>query len=42
MGTRKRFFQDLASITAYLLFPNRTALIRALFDGEPPPKVLQA
>ena len=37
--TRKRFFQDLAAITGYLIFPNWAALIRTLVDGEPPPGV---
>ena len=37
IATRKRFFQDLAAITGYLIFPNRAALIRTLIDGEPPP-----
>ena len=42
IATRKRFFQDLAAITGYLLFPNWAALIRTMIDGEPPPEVLQA
>jgi hypothetical protein len=42
IATRKRFFQDLAAITGYLLFPNWAALIRTLIDGQPPPEVLQA
>ena len=40
IATRKRFFQDLASITGYLIFPNWAALIRTLIDGQPPPDVL--
>ena len=39
IGTRKRFFQDLAAIAGYLVFPNWAALIRTLVDGEPPPGV---
>jgi hypothetical protein len=42
IATRKRFFQDLAAITGYLLFPNWAALIRTMIDGQPPPEVLQA
>ena len=39
IGTRRRFFQDLAAITGYLIFPNWAALIRTMIDGEPPPQV---
>jgi hypothetical protein len=39
IATRKRFFQDLAAITGYLIFPNWAALIRTMIDGEPPPEV---
>lgn len=42
IGSRKRFFQHLAAITCYLLFPNWAALIQTLIKGEPPPQVLQA
>ncbi len=42
IGSRKRFFQDLGSITGYLIFPNWAALIRTMIDGEPPPEVMQA
>ncbi len=37
IGSRKRFFQHLAVITGYLLFPNWAALIRTLVEGEQPP-----
>jgi hypothetical protein len=39
IGARARFFQDLRSITRYLVFPNWAALIRTLIDGQPPPEV---
>ena len=41
-GSHKRFFQHLAAITGYLIFPNRATLIRTMIDGQPPPRVLQA
>ena len=41
IATRKRFFQDLAAITGYLIFPDWAALIRTLIDGEPPPNLMQ-
>ncbi len=42
IGPRKRFFQHLAAITCYLLFPNWDALIQTLIEGEPPPQTMQA
>ena len=37
---RKRFFQDLRSITRYLVFPDWRVLIRTMITGEPPPGLL--
>jgi hypothetical protein len=39
VGTRRRFFEDLRSITAYLVFPTWEALIRTLCTGTPPPLI---
>ena len=38
LGSRRRFFQDLRSITRYLVFADWDALIRTLITGEPPPE----
>ena len=37
IGARKRFFEELRSITRYLVFPNWGVLIRTMIPGEPPP-----
>ena len=37
IGTRRRFFEELRTITRYLLFADWGALIRTLITGEPPP-----
>jgi hypothetical protein len=37
LGTRKGFFSDLHTITAYLLFPNWHALCSAMVQGNAPP-----
>jgi hypothetical protein len=39
IATRNRFFQDLAAVTGYLIFPNWAALIRTMIDGEAPLQV---
>ena len=39
VGTRRRFFEDLRAITAYLVFPNWAALLQTLTTGVPPPAV---
>jgi hypothetical protein len=36
LGTRKRFFSDLHTITAYLLFPDWHALCSAMVQGNAP------
>lgn len=38
LGSRRRFFEDLRSITRYLVFADWGALIRTLITGEPPPE----
>jgi hypothetical protein len=40
IGTRKRFFEELRSITRYILFPDWATLIRTMITGEPPPNLL--
>jgi len=40
IGSRKRFFEELRSITRYLVFPNWAILIRTMITGEPPPALL--
>ena len=40
VGARKRFFEELRSITTYLVFPNWPVLIETLITGKPPPTVL--
>ena len=37
LGTRKSFFTDLHTITAYLLFPDWRALCSAMVQGNEPP-----
>jgi len=37
VGTRKRFFQDLHTITAYVLFPSWRTFINTLVTGKAPP-----
>jgi len=39
IGARKRFFEDLRSITTYLVFPNWASLVETLRTGTPPPSV---
>jgi len=39
IGARKRFFQDLRSITTYLVFPTWAALVETLQTGAPPPSI---
>ena len=39
VGARRRFFEDLRAITAYLVFPNWAALIETLCSGTPPPAI---
>ena len=34
---RKRFFEHIRTITAYLVFPDRQALMQTLIDSKPPP-----
>ena len=38
VGTRQRFFEELRTITRYLLFPDWLSLIRTMISGEPPPQ----
>lgn len=37
LGKRIRFFRDLHTITAYVVFPNWTALFHTLLQGKAPP-----
>jgi len=37
-GTRKGFFQDIVSLTKYLLFENWQSLIDFMLYGSPPPQ----
>ena len=39
VGTRRRYFEDLRSITTYLVFPTWAALVQTLTTGVPPPPV---
>ncbi len=36
---RKRFFEHLRTITAYLVFPNWDTLMQTLIDSKPPPDI---
>jgi hypothetical protein len=36
---RKRFFEHIKTITAYLVFPNWKTLMQTLIDSKPPPDV---
>ncbi|HEV7879187.1 transposase, partial [Bradyrhizobium sp.] len=36
---RKRFFEHIRTITAYLVFPNWRTLLQTLIDSKPPPDV---
>lgn len=38
IGTRKRFFEELRTITRYLVFPDWSTFIRTMVSGEPPPE----
>jgi len=40
IGARKRFFEELRSITTYLVFPTWALLAETLRTGKPPPIVL--
>lgn len=39
IGARKRFFEELRTITAYLVFPTWASLVETLRTGKPPPLV---
>ncbi|MCP5083670.1 MAG: ISNCY family transposase, partial [Alphaproteobacteria bacterium] len=39
-ATRKRFFEELRSITRYLVFPDWDILLRTMVTGVPPPELL--
>jgi len=39
IGARRRLFEDLRSITTYLVFPNWPTLVETLRTGTPPPSV---
>ncbi len=36
---RKRFFEHLRTITAYLVFPDWDTLMQTLIDSKPPPDI---
>ena len=36
---RKRFFEHIRTITAYLVFPDWNALMQTLIDSKPPPDI---
>ncbi len=36
---RKRFFEHIRTITAYLVFPDWTTLMQILIDSKPPPEI---
>ena len=38
-GTRKRLFEHIRTITAYLVFPNWTAFLETLITSKPPPEM---
>ena len=38
-GSRKRFFEHIRTITAYLIFPSWTALLETLISCKPPPDI---
>lgn len=38
LGARARLFEQVRSITAYLLFPSWHSLLRTILTGVPPPK----
>lgn len=40
IGPRRRFFEDLRTITRYLVFPDWQTLIRTMITGEPPPALM--
>ncbi len=37
IATRRRFFEEMRSITRYLVFPNWRILIHTMITGQPPP-----
>ncbi len=37
LGSRRRFFEHLRTITSYIVFPSWAALVRTLITGQPPP-----
>jgi len=41
IGARKRFFEELRTITAYLVFPTWAALVESLRTATPPPPVIR-
>ena len=41
VGARKRFFEELRTITTYLLFQSWSALVETLRSGAPPPAVVR-
>ena len=40
IGTRRRFFEELRTITRYLVFADWGALIRTMITGELPPQTM--
>ena len=40
IGPRRPFFEDLRTITRYMVFPDWSLLIRTMITGEPPPGLL--
>ena len=41
VGARKRFFEELRTITTYLVFPTWATLVETLRSGEPPPAAVR-
>ncbi len=41
-GSRKRFFEHIRTLCAYLVFPTWGAVMRTLIEGKPPPDVEKA
>jgi hypothetical protein len=38
-GARKRFFEHIRTITAYLVFPDWQTLMTTLINSKPPPEI---
>jgi hypothetical protein len=38
-GARKRFFEHIRTITAYLVFPDWHTLMTTLINSKPPPEI---